>query len=443
MIKKILIADRGEMAVRIIRACRELGITSLAVYAKEDHQSLHVKLADASICIGQGPLSQSYLNQTNIISAALTAKADAIHPGLSLLAENADFARRCQEFGLIVIGPKPEVIEQLGNESLVRAILSQAQIPILPTSSGPITDLAEAKKIATDLGFPLRITAASGDSDKMMRIAQSAHDFEDKFTSAQNEARQAFGNPDLSLEKVIDNPKHIAMPVMADQFGQVVVLGEQDCSTQDQQPLIVESPSPALDNQARQALKQAAIRVAKTVQYSNAGTVSFIIDQNKQVYFSKMTSRIQASHGVTEMITSIDLIMEQIRIASGLPLSFSQEDIVSCGHAMACHITTNRFRQQDWPSHGLTKHLHLPSGHGIRVDSALYTGYQVPTDQESNLGQLIVQAPDRQAAIQKMTSALDELVILGLDTNLDALYDLMHQPQFIEGKSETSLPLSY
>lgn len=439
MIKKILIADRGEIAVRIIRACRDLGITSVAVYSKEDCQSLHVKLADDSICIGQGPLSHSYLNQINIISAALTANADAIHPGSGLLSENADFARRCQEFGLIFIGPKPEVIEQTGNKPLIRAIMSQAQIPIFPDSSGPITDLAEAKKAATSMGFPLIMKASSGDSDTALQISYSAHDFEEKFRMAQNEASRAFGNPALSLEKIINNPKHIAIQVMADQFGQVVILGERDCSIQDHhQSSIIESPSPDLDDQTRQALNQAAIRAVKAVQYSNAGTVTFIVDQNKQIYFSEMTSRIQAEHGVTEMVSGIDLIMEQILVASGLPLSFTQEDIANRGHAMACHITTNSSSQQGGPNDGLIKHLHLPAGHGVRVDTALYTGYKVPIDHDTRLAKLIVHAPNRKAAIGKMKTALDELLILGLETNLDALYDFMHQPQFMEGKSDTS-----
>lgn len=438
MIKKVLIANRGEIAVRIIRACRDLGIASVAVYSKEDQDSLHVALADQKVCIGEGPISQSYLNKANIISAALNTKAEAIHPGFGFLSENADFARLCQEYGLIFIGPRPEVIEQMGDKAQARATMIKAQVPVVPGSPGHLTDLAKAKTWAETIGFPIMIKAASGGGGKGMRVSRSAHDFEAQFTIAQSEAVSSFGDPAMYLEKYIEQPKHIEIQLMADQFGQVVALGERDCSIQrNHQKLIEEAPSPAIDQATRQALNETAIKAAQAVNYSNAGTVEFIMDKDKQFYFMEMNTRIQVEHGVTEMVTGLDLIIEQIRVASGLPLSIKQEDVVIRGHAIECRISAEIPSKNFMPNAGPINHLHLPAGNGVRVDTALYTGYRVPADYDAMIAKVIVHAPDRPAAIQKMKTALSEMVILGLETNLDFQFDLMHQDDFIAGHVDT------
>ncbi|MGT2667050.1 acetyl-CoA carboxylase biotin carboxylase subunit [Streptococcus rifensis] len=439
MIQKVLIANRGEIAVRIIRACRNLGLQSVAIYSKEDANSLHVQLADQRICIGEGPARNSYLNKNHIITAALNVGADAIHPGFGFLSENTDFARLCQDNGLIFIGPSPEVIDQMGNKSQARQTMTAAGVPIVPGSPSHIRHLEDAKALLPDIGFPIMIKASSGGGGKGMRIARNALEFEDQFTIAQSESINAFADDAMYLEKYIEDPKHIEIQIMADQYGQVVALGERDCSVQrNHQKLIEESPSPAIDDRLREQLNQAALAAARAVQYVNAGTIEFIMDKNGDFYFMEMNTRIQVEHGVTEMVTGTDLIAEQIRIADGQHLSFKQEEIQLRGHAIECRINAEIPAKNFMPSPGPVNHLHLPAGNGVRVDTALYSGYQIPSEYDSMIAKVIVHAPDREAAIQKMKSALGEMVILGVETNLDFQYSIMQNPDFKAGDITTS-----
>ncbi|MGT2682075.1 acetyl-CoA carboxylase biotin carboxylase subunit [Streptococcus porci] len=439
MIQKVLIANRGEIAVRIIRACRNLGIQSVAIYSKEDSKSLHVKLADQRVCIGEGPARNSYLNKERIITAALNVGADAIHPGFGFLSENADFARLCQEHDLIFIGPKPEVIEQMGNKSQARKTMIAAGVPVVPGSQDHVNDVTAARTLLTEIGFPVMIKASSGGGGKGMRVARTALEFEDQFNLAQSESINAFADDSMYLEKFIEEPRHIEIQIMADQFGHIVALGERDCSVQrNHQKLIEESPSPAIDDKTREALNQVAVKAAKAVGYTNAGTIEFIMDKSNTFYFMEMNTRIQVEHGVTEMVTGVDLIIEQIRVADGQKLSFSQEDVVLRGHAIECRVNAEIPAQNFMPNPGPVNHLHLPNGNGVRVDTALYTGYQIPSDYDSMIAKIIVHAPDRASAIQKMKTALGEMVVLGVETNLDFQYNIMHHPKFVEGDVDTS-----
>ena len=438
MFQKILIANRGEIAVRIIRACRNMGIRSVAVYSKEDKNSLHVQLADQRICIGEGPARNSYLNMERIVTAALNMGADAIHPGFGFLSENADFVRLCEKNGLTFIGPKAEVIDSMGNKSHARKTMMEAGVPVVPGTKEPVYDAETGISLAEEIGYPVMIKASSGGGGKGMRVAKSAAEFEFQFNMAQRESANAFGDDTMYIEKFIENPRHVEIQVMGDKFGNVVALGERDCSVQrNHQKLIEESPSPAINDEIRNAMNRDAVLAAKTVNYTNAGTIEFILDPKGTYYFMEMNTRIQVEHGVTEMVTGTDLIIEQIRIAMGEPLSFNQEGIRLNGHAIECRINAEIPEKNFMPSPGVVKHLHLPAGNGVRVDTALYTGYRIPSEYDSMIAKVIVHAPDRNAAIQKMRSALDEMVIMGVDTNLDFQYQIMRNPEFCAGNADT------
>ena len=438
MFQKILIANRGEIAVRIIRACRNMGIRSVAVYSKEDKDSLHVQLADQRICIGEGPAKNSYLNMERIVTAALNMGADAIHPGFGFLSENADFVRLCEKNGLTFIGPKADVIDSMGNKSHARKTMMEAGVPVVPGTKEPVYDAETGIKLAEEIGYPVMIKASSGGGGKGMRVAKSSDEFEFQFNMAQRESANAFGDDTMYIEKFIENPRHVEIQVMGDKFGNVVALGERDCSVQrNHQKLIEESPSPAINDEIRNAMNRDAVLAAKTVNYTNAGTIEFILDPKGTYYFMEMNTRIQVEHGVTEMVTGTDLIIEQIRIAMGEPLSFNQEGIRLNGHAIECRINAEIPEKNFMPSPGVVKHLHLPAGNGVRVDTALYTGYRIPSEYDSMIAKVIVHAPDRNAAIQKMRSALDEMVIMGVDTNLDFQYQIMRNPEFCAGNADT------
>ena len=438
MFQKILIANRGEIAVRIIRACRNMGIRSVAVYSKEDKDSLHVQLADQRICIGEGPARNSYLNMERIVTAALNMGADAIHPGFGFLSENADFVRLCEKNGLTFIGPKAEVIDSMGNKSHARKTMMEAGVPVVPGTKEPVYDAETGIKLAEEIGYPVMIKASSGGGGKGMRVAKSSDEFEFQFNMAQRESANAFGDDTMYIEKFIENPRHVEIQVMGDKFGNVVALGERDCSVQrNHQKLIEESPSPAINDEIRNAMNRDAVLAAKTVNYTNAGTIEFILDPKGTYYFMEMNTRIQVEHGVTEMVTGTDLIIEQIRIAMGEPLSFNQEGIRLNGHAIECRINAEIPEKNFMPSPGVVKHLHLPAGNGVRVDTALYTGYRIPSEYDSMIAKVIVHAPDRNAAIQKMRSALDEMVIMGVETNLDFQYQIMRNPEFCAGNADT------
>ena len=438
MFEKVLIANRGEIAVRIIRACRNMGIKSVAVYSKEDANSLHVQLADQRICIGEGPARNNYLNMDRIISAALNMGADAIHPGFGFLSENSEFVRKCQENGITFIGPEPDVIDKMGNKSQARKTMMEAGVPVVPGTKEPVFDAEEALKVAKEIGFPVMIKASSGGGGKGMRVARNAEEFEFQFNMAQRESANAFGDDTMYMERFVENPRHVEIQIMADNHGNVVALGERDCSVQrNHQKLIEESPSPAINEETRQKMNDYAVLAAKTVGYTNAGTIEYIVAPTGEFFFMEMNTRIQVEHGVTEMVTGTDLIIEQIRVAMGEELSFKQEDIALRGHAIECRINAEIPEKNFMPSPGLIQHVHLPAGNGVRVDTMIYAGYKIPSEYDSMIAKVIVQAPDRESAIRKMKSALDEMVIIGVETNLDFQYQIMKHPVFKDGQADT------
>lgn len=438
MFNKILIANRGEIAVRVIRACRNLGIRSVAVYSKEDAKSLHVQLADQRICIGEGPAKYSYLNMDRIITAARNMGADAIHPGFGFLSENSEFVRKCEENGITFIGPKADVIDKMGNKSHARKTMMEAGVPVVPGTKEPVYEAEEAKELARMIGYPVMIKASSGGGGKGMRVARNEDEFEFQFNMAQRESANAFGDDTMYMERFVENPRHVEIQIIADTYGNVVALGERDCSVQrNHQKLIEESPSPAINDEIRQKMNECAVLAAKTVNYTNAGAIEYIVSPTGEFYFMEMNTRIQVEHGVTEMVTGTDLIIEQIRVAMGEPLSFSQEDILLRGHAIECRINAEIPEKNFMPSPGVVEHMHLPAGNGVRVDTGLYTGYRIPSEYDSMIAKVIVHAANREAALQKMRSALDEMVILGVHTNLDFQYQIMKNPVFCEGKADT------
>ena len=438
MIRKVLIANRGEIAVRIIRACREMGIETVAVYSEADREALHTQLADEAICIGPAPSSESYLNMEQIISATIVSGADAIHPGFGFLSENDRFAALCEQCHIIFIGPTADVIRKLGNKSNARNTMIAAGVPVIPGSKEPLYHAEEALAIAEEVGYPVIVKAALGGGGKGMRVAYHQDELENAFMTAQKESMAAFGDNTMYLEHFVEHPKHIEFQILADSYGHVIHLGERDCSIQrNHQKLIEESPSPAITANTRASMNHDAVLAAKAVGYTNAGTIEFILDQSGTYYFMEMNTRIQVEHGVTEMVTGTDLIIEQIHVAMGEPLSFTQEEVIPRGHAIECRINAEIPEKNFMPSPGVVKHLHLPSGNGVRVDTGLYTGYRIPSEYDSMIAKVIVHAPDRDAAIQKMRSALDEMVILGVETNLDFQYRIMKNPEFCEGNADT------
>ena len=438
MFNKILIANRGEIAVRIIRACRNMGIRSVAVYSKEDAKSMHVQLADQRICIGEGPARNSYLNMDRIISAAKNMGADAIHPGFGFLSENSAFVRKCEENGITFIGPTADVIDKMGNKSQARKTMMEAGVPVVPGTKEPVYDAEVGKVLAREIGYPVMIKASSGGGGKGMRVAVSEDEFEYQFNMAQRESANAFGDDTMYIERFVENPRHVEIQIMADQHGNVVALGDRDCSVQrNHQKLIEESPSPAISEETRRKMNEVSILAAKTVNYTNAGTIEFIVSPKGEFFFMEMNTRIQVEHGVTEMVTGTDLIMEQIRVAMGETLSFTQEDVAIRGHAIECRINAEIPERNFMPSPGKITNLLLPAGNGVRVDSGIYTGYSVPAEYDSMIAKIIVHARDRESAIMKMRAALDETLIMGIGTNLDFQYQIMKHPVFCEGKADT------
>ena len=444
MINKVLIANRGEIAVRIIRACRNMGIKSVAVYSKEDANSLHVQLADQRICIGEGPARNNYLNMDRIISAALNMGADAIHPGFGFLSENSEFVRKCQKSGITFIGPEADVIDKMGNKSHARKTMMEAGVPVVPGTKEPVYDADEAMRLAKEIGYPVMIKASSGGGGKGMRVARSEDEFEFQFNMAQRESANAFGDDTMYMERFIENPRHVEIQIMADTHGNIVALGERDCSVQrNHQKLIEESPSPAIDADTREKMNEYAVLAAKTVGYTNAGTIEYIVAPTGEFFFMEMNTRIQVEHGVTEMVTGTDLIIEQIRVAMGETLSFTKEDVKIRGHAIECRINAEIPEKNFMPSPGLIQHVHLPAGNGVRVDTMIYEGYKIPSEYDSMIAKVIVHAPDREAAIRKMKSALDEMVIIGVETNLDFQYQIMKHPVFKDGNADTGFIESF
>lgn len=438
MLHKILIANRGEIAVRIIRACKEMGIETVAIYSTADDRGLHVDLADEAICVGPTKIQDSYLNMNNILSAAVATGCDAIHPGFGFLSENSTFASLTEELGIKFIGPKGSVIDQMGNKSKAREMMVQSGVPVVPGSDGLIQTVEAGKEIAKKIGYPVLVKASAGGGGRGMRIIRKESEFEDLFQTAKLEAKMAFGDDSMYMEKFIENPRHIEFQILADQHGNVVHLYDRDCSVQRRnQKVIEEAPSPVLDQETRQRMGEMAILAAKTVGYENAGTIEFLLDRHHNFYFIEMNTRIQVEHPITEMITGIDLIKEQIKIASNLPLSFTQEEIRIHGHAMECRINAENPRQNFKPSPGMIEVLNLPSGFGVRVDTAVYQGYEIPPFYDSMVGKLIVHGETREEAVAKMKRSLEELVVTGIETNIDFQYAIMEHPCFISNDYDT------
>jgi len=419
MFKKILIANRGEIALRIIRACKEMEISTVAVYSEADRESLHVRFADEAYCIGPAQSGASYLNKANIISAAEVTGADAIHPGYGFLAENANFAEICESCGIRFIGPTPEALENMGAKAVARETMIKAGVPVVPGTKGVISNTDEAVVIAKEIGYPVMIKASAGGGGKGMRIAQSKHDLVKAIQTAQSEAEAAFGNPEVYIEKYVEEPRHIEFQILADNYGNTVYLGERDCSIQRRnQKLLEEAPSMALTPELREKMGTMAVRAAKAVNYSNAGTVEFLLDKHKNFYFIEMNTRIQVEHPVTELVTGIDLIKEQIRIAAGEKLGYTQEDIRINGWSIECRINAEDPNRNFMPSPGRITEYLVPGGLGVRVDSAAYSGYQIPPFYDSMVAKLVVWGKDRNEAIGRMRRALEEYVIEGVKTTI-------------------------
>ena len=438
MFNKILIANRGEIAVRIIRACREMGIKTVAVYSEADRDSLHTLLADEAVCIGPAPSSESYLDMERIISATVAMRADAIHPGFGFLSENARFADLCEKCNIRFIGPSADIIHRMGNKSEARKTMIEAGVPVVPGSKEPVYSPEEALKMAKAIGFPVMIKASSGGGGKGMRVSRSAEDFEANFNQAQMESVKGFSDDTMYIEKYIEQPRHIEFQILADEYGNVVHLGERDCSIQRRhQKVREEAPSEAISPELRKAMGETAVKAARAVGYVNAGTIEFLLDKHKQFYFMEMNTRIQVEHPVTEAVTDLDLIKEQIKIAAGEPLGFTQDDVVIRGHAIECRINAENPEKNFMPCPGTITEVHLPGGRGVRIDTHIYAGYQVPPNYDSMLLKLIVYDRDRQAAIAKMRSALGELVIEGIDTNIDFQYEILNNEAYQEGQIDT------
>lgn len=434
MIQKLLVANRGEIAVRIIRACREMGIESVAVYSEADRECLHTQLADEAICIGPGMSSESYLCIEKIISAALISGADAIHPGFGFLSENAKFAEICEQCGIIFVGPSSKIIQSLGNKQVARNTMKAAGVPVIPGTDAPVMDWQTGMEEAAKLSYPIIIKAALGGGGRGMRIARTKEEFVEAFQTAQKEAKIAFGDETMYIEHFVDKPKHIEFQILADKQGNIIHLGERDCSIQrHHQKMIEEAPSAAVTEELRKAMGKAAITAAKAARYENAGTIEFLLEESGKFYFMEMNTRIQVEHPVTEWVSGIDLIKEQIKIASGLPLNIKQKDVEIRGHAIECRINAENPKKQFCPSPGKITGLHLPGGQGIRIDTDIYGGYQVPPYYDSMLAKLIVYGENRKEAIAKMRSALGEVIIEGIDTNIDYLFEIFGQEDYRAG----------
>ncbi len=438
MFQKILIANRGEIAVRIIRACREMGIRTVAVYSEADRDALHAQLADEAVCIGKAQASDSYLNMERILSATVASGADAVHPGFGFLSENSKFASLCEKCKIMFIGPPPEVIEKMGNKSEARNTMAAAGVPVIPGTKQPVTDAAQGMALADEIGYPVMVKAALGGGGKGMRVVNGRDAFEANFQSAQMEAVKGFGDGTMYIEKYIEHPRHIEFQILADNYGNAIHLGERDCSIQRRhQKLIEESPSAALNEDLRRRMGETAVRAAKASGYRNAGTIEFLLDSRGNYYFMEINTRIQVEHGVTELVTGLDLIKEQIRIAAGEPLAYKQEDISVRGHAMEVRINAEDAERNFAPCPGKIEAMHLPGGNGIRIDTAVYGGYTIPPFYDSMIMKVMAYSGSREETIQKMRSALGEVVLEGLVTNLDFQYGILENERFLSGDIDT------
>ncbi|MFU7515220.1 acetyl-CoA carboxylase biotin carboxylase subunit [Clostridium sp. HCS.1] len=439
MIRKVLIANRGEIAVRVIRACKELGIKTVAIYSEADKDAMHTQLADEAICVGKPKSKESYLNESNIISAAVITKCNAIHPGFGFLSENSEFAAICEECNIKFIGPTSNTIGIMGDKSRAREIMKNADVPIIPGSNGIVKSLDDAYLEAEEIGYPVMIKAALGGGGKGIRIVYTKGDIENAYFTAKTEAKVNFGDDTIYIEKFIENPRHIEFQILGDEHGNIVHLGERDCTVQRRnQKVLEEAPSTILSENLRSEMGKAAINAAKAVNYVNAGTIEFLVDKHGDFYFMEMNTRIQVEHPITEMVTSIDIVKEQINIANGESLSFSQEDIKIKGHAIECRINAENPSKGFIPSPGNIEFLNLPGGNGIRVDTAVFTGYTIPPTYDSMIAKLIAYGNNREEAINKMLRALEEFVIEGIDNNIEFQIDILNNNKFRLGDYDTS-----
>ena len=439
MLKKILIANRGEIAVRIIRACREMGIRTVAIYSEVDKTALHVSLADEAICIGPAPSNKSYLNMKAILEAACLTGADCIHPGFGFLSESSDFAKICEEMGIKLIGPNYKLIELLGNKSKAKDTMKKAGVPVVPGSEGLIESKEQAINLAEKIKYPVILKASSGGGGRGIRVAYSKEQLEKSYDLVKKEAEISFNDDSIYLEKFIENPRHIEIQILADEHGNVVHLGERDCSVQRRnQKVLEETPSEILDDKTRKKMGEIAVNAVKQIGYSNAGTIEFLVDKNKDFYFMEMNTRVQVEHPVTEMVTGIDIIKEQIKIASGEKIAYKQKGISFTGHSMEVRINAENPENNFMPCPGTITDIHLPGGNGIRVDTAIYCGYKIPPTYDSMIAKIIVHGKTRKESIAKMKSAISELVVDGITTNADFILKILEDEDFKNNNYDTS-----
>lgn len=436
---KILIANRGEIAVRIIRACKEMNIKTVAVYSEIDKDALHTRLADEAICIGPANSMKSYLNVKNIIEAAMITKADSIHPGFGFLSENAQFAKICEESNIKFIGPKSNVIDLLGNKSKAKEMMKKEGVPVIPGSDGSIKDLKQAILVCEKIGYPVLLKAAAGGGGKGIRVVNSFEELETNYNIVKQEAKNSFNDDEIYIEKYIKEPRHVEIQIMADEYGNIVHLGERDCSIQrNHQKIVEETPSTIIDEKLRNKMGNVAIKAAKAAGYTSLGTVEFLVDSDKNFYFMEMNTRIQVEHPITEMRTGIDMVKEQIKIAAGEKIKFKQKEIEFRGHSIECRINAENPNKNFMPSPGKINEINLPGGNGIRIDTAIYNGYTIPSNYDSMIAKIITFGVNRNEAISKMKRALEELVIDGINTNRDFLFEIIKNPNFIRGNFDTS-----
>lgn len=439
MIRKLLVANRGEIAVRIIRACKELGIKTVAIYSEADKDSLHTQLADEAICVGKAKSKDSYLNISNILSAAVITKCNAIHPGFGFLSENPGFAEMCEECNIKFIGPSSDIIKLMGNKAKAREIMKNANVPVIPGTEGIIETLKEARTEAKNIGYPVMIKASSGGGGKGIRIVHKETELENAYNAAKSEAKINFGDDSIYIEKLIESPRHIEFQILGDNFGNIIHLGERDCTIQRRnQKVLEEAPSYILTDKLREKMGKVAVNAAKAVNYVNAGTIEFLVDKNNDFYFMEMNTRIQVEHPITEMITSVDIVKEQINIASGERLNLSQENVKIEGHSIECRINAENPDRGFAPSPGTIDFLNIPGGNGVRVDTAVYSGYTISPHYDSMIAKLIVHGKNREEAINKMIRALDEFVIDGIESNIDFQIDILNNKKFRLGDYDTS-----
>ena len=439
MWKKVLIANRGEIAVRIIRACREGGLQCVTVYSTADRNALHAEIADESVCIGPPSVQESYLNRNALIAACQNTGASALHPGFGFLSESAEFAQLCIDNGITFIGPSPESIAMLGDKARAKETMKAAGVPVIPGSDGAVSSVEEAKRIAAEIGYPVLVKASAGGGGRGIRRVNSPEELEEQMSVAKEEAKMFFGNDEVYLEKLILGPHHVEIQIIADQMGNTVALGERDCSMQRRnQKVLEESPSPLMTPELRNAMQEAAVRAAKACGYYNAGTIEFLVDSDRNFYFMEMNTRIQVEHPVTEWVTGVDLVQTQLLVAQGKPLPFTQKDIEVRGHAIECRINAENPDQDFRPSPGTIRSLHIPGGPGVRVDSAVYQGYTIPPYYDSMIAKLIVHAPTRHEAIMKMRWALAEFIVDGIDSNIDFQLRLIKNKDFEAGSYDNS-----